>query len=144
MTLGRALNDALDARGGAAGTVEVEAGGRKARVEVTDVDRLGVRVRGVRVEREQARDVAEEAKALPERLRSLPETLGPVEVDPRLGGATLRTLPDEMHDGEFAQADIGPHHVELRRFKAHEAGRDPVDLTLTRPQLRKLVDELDG
>jgi hypothetical protein len=143
-TLGRALDEALDAHGGQPGTVEVETHGRKARVEVTDVDRLGVRVRGVRVDREAARDVAEEARALPERLRAHPEKLDPVEVDPKLGGATLRTTPEEVRDGEFTQIDIGRNDVEMRRFKATEGGRDPVDWTVTRGQLRKLVDELDG
>jgi len=142
VSLGRALDDALDAKGGGPGAVDIEDGGRKARVEVTDVDRLGVRVRGVRVEREAARDVADEAAALPERLRSLPETLVPTEVDPRLGGATLRTTPSEMHDGEFSQVDVRPNDVELRRYKVTEGGREPVDFTMTRPQLRRLLDEL--
>lgn len=144
MTLGRALDEALDARGGATGEIEVEHGGHKARVDVTDVDRLGVSVRGVRVEREASRDVAGEAAALPGRLRSVPETLAPVEVDPVLGGATLRTVPEEIRDREFTQVDVGPRHVELQRYKAQDGGRDPVDFTLTRGQLRRLVDELDG
>lgn len=144
MTLGRAIDDALGAAG-TTGKVEAEAGDARAEVEVSDADRLGVKVRSVKVTRSTARDVGAEAASLPERLRSIPERLQPVEVDPKLGGATLRTRPDDMRKREFFQVDVhGERDVEVRRYKVGAKGRKPVDFTMTRDQLERLVDELDS
>lgn len=143
MTLGHALDGALGKKG-KTGEVVVEQGGAKAVVDVVDADRLGVRVRRVKVTHAEERDVASEAAALPERLRNLPEHVAPVEVDPGLGGAILRTRPEEMREREFYQVDVGKRDVEVRRFRAGDEGREQADFTMTRGQLEKLVDEMDG
>jgi len=144
MTDHDALNDALDALDGA-GTVEVERPGGRAEVDVVDAGRLGVSVRRVKVHRDQAVDVADEARELPERLRALPERVAPVEVDPTLGGARLRTRPDELRGRDFFEVDVAPHDTEVRRTRIDEDGqRHPADFTLTREQLERLIEQTGG
>ena len=142
MTTGRRIDEALDARKDAK-TVTVEGDGARAEIDVVEVDRLGVRVERVRVVR-GPRDVEAEAAALPERLRTLPDRIAPVEVDPRLGGATLRSKPEEMRDRDFFQVDVGREDVEVRRYRAGKDGRTARDWTMTREQLGRLIDELKG
>ena len=77
------LNDKLDALPNGEGTVSIDQDNGSAEVDVADTDRLGVRVRRVRVRREQPVDIQKEADALPDRLRSLPQPVEPVEVSPR-------------------------------------------------------------
>lgn len=143
-----ALDDALDAVDGS-GTAEVQRNGGKAEVEVEDVDRLGVRVRRVRVERDEDWDVRERAEALPERMRSLPEKVEAQEVAPELGGAVLRTDPEAFDGERYFEVEVGKRDAEVRRVRvgAGEAGertRDGDDWTMTREQLGRLLDELDG
>jgi hypothetical protein len=143
MSLGDALIHEL-ARTTSPGTVTAERDGRTAEVDVTDVDRLGVRIREVRVRTGQMTDVVEAAGRLSRQVRSLPERLTPVEADRRLGAATLRTDPDEMRDHEFFTLDLdadGNHR--LRRERAMPgADRVPTDWTTTHRQLGRCVDEL--
>lgn len=143
MTLGKALNDALDAATGP-GTIHAENAGTTVDADVVDVDRLGVRVTRLSVRRDRPFDLLEEAKALPERLRSLPEPLIPVEIDTRLGGAVLRTRPDAIDEGEFFELELhGDRDLELRRLRGGRGqDREAADFTLTRKQLGRLVDEL--
>lgn len=133
------LDDALDALDGP-GTIDVPTERGRAEVDVAEVDRLGVRVRRVKVERE-TRDIAHEARALPDRLRSLPDRVAPSEVAPTLGGAILRTVPEEMR-GRYFEVDVRPGHTEVRRVKVSGGERSADDFVLTREQLEKLVDEL--
>ena len=133
------LDEALDALDGP-GTIDVPTDGGRAEVDVAEVDRLGVRVRRVKVERER-RDIAEEAHALPDRLRALPDRVAPSEVSPELGGAILRTVPEEVRDRYF-EVDVRPGHTEVRRVRVDEGERSSDDFVLTREQLEKLVDEL--
>jgi hypothetical protein len=138
--LAKALNDALDHTTGP-GTAHAELDGARAEVDVVDADRLGVKCSRIKVHRAAPLDVIDAAEELPDRVRALGETLVPVEVDPGLGGAILRSEPE---DNEFYE--LGAHSsgdLELRRFKGgHGVDREPVDFTLTRKQLGRLVDEL--
>ncbi len=136
------LDDALDALGDEPGTVSVDREGSQAEVDVVDADRLGVRVKGVRIRRDRVVDVEQEARALPDRLRSLSEPVEPVEVAPDLGGATLRSKP---HRGEYYEVDVEPRGVDIRRNRVDEHGeRHATDWTMTREQLDRLIDEADG
>ncbi len=138
------LDEALDALQGA-GTVEVDRAAGKAEVDVVDVDRIGVRVRGVRVHRDRAVDVGEEAQRLPERLRSLPDRVAPVEVDATLGGARLRTRPDEMRGRDFFEVDVAPTRTDIHRTRIDDEGeRHDADWTMTRDQLDRLLHETEG
>ncbi|MEZ4321531.1 MAG: hypothetical protein R3F61_28925 [Myxococcota bacterium] len=137
------LNDALDAVDGA-GTAEVPREGGRAEVDVADVDRLGVRVRRVRVERDADWDVSEQARALPERLRALPERVEPSEVSPELGGAILRTAPRDYDGERYFEVNVGPRSAEVRRVKVTNGERADDDFTITREQLGRLIDELEG
>ncbi|MCB9686289.1 MAG: hypothetical protein H6735_14700 [Alphaproteobacteria bacterium] len=136
------LDDALDALPADGGTAEVQRGDHRARVDVVEADRLGVRIRKLEVERDQPVDVAREARELPERLRSLPDRVAPVEIAPSLGGARLRTRPDELRGKEYFEVDVEPTRTTVRRTRATEDGREPTDFTLTREQLERLIDEV--
>lgn len=133
------MNEALDALDGP-GTIDIPTDKGRAEVDVVEADRLGVRVSRVKVERSE-RDVAQEAHALPGRLRSLPDRVEPSEVAPGLGGAILRTVPEEVR-GRYFEVDVRPHHTEVRRVKVTDGERDGDDFVLTREQLEQLVDEL--
>jgi hypothetical protein len=127
------------------GKVRVERGHTQTEVEVVEADRLGVRVRGVDVHRDRPVDVETEARSLPERLRALPERVSPVEVDPTLGGARLRTRPEELRGKEFFEVDVAPSHTSIRRTRVTPEGeRVETDWTLTREQLDRLIDETSG
>jgi hypothetical protein len=146
MSLGRTLAEELG-RATGPGTVVVEHEGRRAEADVLDSDRLGARVAEVRVKRNPGFDVAEEAERLSKRIRSLPERLVPSEVDRGLGGAILRSDPDEMHGGEFFELDVrSTGETRLGRQRAVPGSdREKLDFTLTHGQLGRLVDELgDG
>jgi len=138
------LNDALDALDGS-GTIDVARPGGRAQVDVVDAGRLGVSVRRVKVHRDQPVDVVEEAAALPERLRALPDRIAPVEVDPVLGGARLRTRPDDLRGADYFEVDVQPHDTEIRRTLVGDDGeRASADFTLTREQLERLIDQAGG
>lgn len=144
MGLGRAIDDALEKSGGASGTIGASADGAQAEVDVIETDKLGVRVAGVRVRRAGDHDVEETARELPDRLRALPERVEPVEVSPGLGGAILRTSPDEMQEDEFFEIGVnGPRDIDLKRYKVEGGERRPADWTMTRRQLGRLLDELE-
>lgn len=136
------LDRAIDALPAEGGTVEVDRGAHRAKVEVVDSDRLGVRIRKLEVERDRPVDVAREADALPERVRSLPDRIAPLEVAPSLGGARLRTRPDEFRGKEYFEVDVEPTRTTVRRTRLGEEGREPADFTLTREQLERLIDEV--
>jgi hypothetical protein len=138
----RKLDEGLDALPSTGGTVGVDRSGATAEVDVIDVDRLGVRVRSVRVVRERPVDLESEARALPDRVRSLPDRLEPVDVDAGLGGARLRTRPDEYHRREYFEVEVEPLRTTIHRTRVDEEGnRAPSDWTMTREQLDRLIDE---
>lgn len=142
MTLSRAIAEALDKK--PEGTVTAEHGGAKAHVDVVASGPVGVRVRGVKIERGRDVPVEQAAAELPRQLAGvLPERVEAVEVDPGLGGAVLRTKPEEMREREFVEVEIkGTRHVDIRRYAVGEEGREPRDFALTRDALGRLVDEL--
>ena len=136
------LDDALDALDGESGTVSIDQDGGTAEVDVVEADRLGVRVRGVRVTRKRGVDVAREAKELPDRLRSLPDRVEPSEVAPELGGSRLRSKPRK---GEYFEVDVAPDRTDIRRTRVDDEGeRHETDWTMTRDQLGRIIDEARG
>jgi hypothetical protein len=139
------IDQALDALPAGGGAVTVGREGATATVDAVDADRIGVRVRGVRVDRDAPIDIVEEARALPERLRSLPDRVAPVEVAPDLGGARLRTRPEELRGREWFEVDVEAGGTSIRKVRAEADGRRvPVDWTVTREQLDRLIDEAVG
>lgn len=141
MSLRDALKDALDK--GDTGTVEVEADGHTAEVDVVDVDRIGVQVNGVRVRRRDAYDIEVVGETWPDKLRDLPDRVQPVEVDSRLGGASLRSRPEEMRDDTFVEVEVRGSEASVQRLKKQPGGgREVVDWTTTRDQLGRLLDDL--
>jgi hypothetical protein len=141
----RTLDQALDDLPAGGGTVTVDRDGAEATVEAVDADRLGVRVKRLRVDRDVPVDIEEEAHSLPDRLRSLPDRVVPIEIAPELGGARLRTRPEELRGREWFEVDVDRDGTSIRRVRADEDGsRVPVDWTLTREQLDRLIDETKG
>lgn len=139
------LNDALDRVPTGGGIVRVDRDDTQAEVDVIDADRLGVKVRAVRINRNQPVDIAQEAAALPDRMRSLPDRIEPVEVAPELGGARLRTRPDELRHNEYFEVDVEEKRTSIHKTRMSEDGtRTPADFTLTRDQLDRLIDEASG
>ena len=136
------LDEALDKLDGG-GIVEVEEPGGTTSVDVVEADKLGVRVRSVQVGH-SVRDVEAHAQSLPDRLRAIPARLQPVEVDRTLGGAVLRTRPDQMRRGRFFEVEVRPEQTDVKRFRVDDGERTQEEFTLTRDQLRDLVDEVRG
>ncbi|TNE85121.1 MAG: hypothetical protein EP330_27355 [Deltaproteobacteria bacterium] len=142
MSLADALAEALDKK--SEGTITAEHGGAKAHVDVVTSGPVGVRVRGVKIERGRDVPIETAAEELPGQLAGvLPERIHAVEVDPRLGGAILRTKPDEMRGREFVEVEVsGTRKVDIRRWEASDEGRKPKDWAMTRDALGRLVDDL--
>ena len=144
MTSHSAINDALDTFDEDDGEVQADIKGGQARIDVVAVDRLGVKVREIRVQRNEPFDMVTECETLPDRIRSLPHRVQPVEVDPYLGGGVLRSRPEEMKKPEFYQVDLtGDREIGVRRYRVQADGqRKQTDFTLTREQLGDLIDEI--
>ncbi len=136
--LGEHLNGEIDAPGAAA----AEHGAARATVDVVDADRLGVVVERLRVDAGPG-DIAGRARRLAEGLRPAGERLRAVEVAPELGGATLRSDPEDMHGGRFFQVDVDGEGAEITRHRAVRGEpRVREAFGLTREQLGRVVDDL--
>lgn len=139
------LDEALDALGQDGGTAVVEDGRGRVEVEAAEVDRLGVRLRSVRVTVRSPRAVVAECERLPRDLRDLGEPVEPVEVDPQLEGGVLRTRADALRDREYFEVGVRPDRTEIRRYRVGSDGvRARADWTMTREQLRRLLDGVRG
>lgn len=123
------------------GTVAADDGEVRAEVDVADVDRLGVSVRGVRVRGPVGRDLRDTVERLPDALGVLSEPVTPVEVDPTLGGAVLRSPPKRR---EFYEVRTDGREVSVERHRIGPEGRARVPFTLTREQLGRLVEGVGG
>ena len=141
MTLREALDAEID-RAARGGTVHASEGAADAEIEVVEADRLGVRVRRVTVARALPHDPAQVGERWPRTLRDLPDRVIPIEVDPRLGGATLRSDPDDRADDTFVEVEVRGGSAEVRRYRVCPDGRTPIDWTMTREQLGRLIDAL--
>ena len=139
MSLGRQLDVGL-----APGPVRSEREGATAEVDVEDVDRLGVRVRSLRVTGASPVGIRAHTDRLPDALRVLPDRVVPVEVAPTLGGAVLRSHPAQVRDREYFEVRTDGRAVDVERVRSGDAGREAIGFTLTREQLRRLVDDLEG
>lgn len=139
------LGGRLDRALAGPGIVRVEHEGRVAEVDVVEVDRLGVRVRSVRVDAGPAGVSVQEAAArLPGALRGLPERLVTVEVAPTLGGAVVRTAAEEVRGREFFEARTDGRVTDLERVRVSADGRERVPFTVTREVLGRIVDRVSG
>ena len=137
------VDRALEQLEGGQGVAHVEGEGTSSDIDVVDVDRLGVRIKRVRVHRGEAVDVDREAARLPQRIRSLGDPIEPVEVAPDLGGARLRSRPDR--GGEYFEVDVERRHTDIRRTRVNADGeREESDWTMTREALHRLLGEASG
>jgi hypothetical protein len=130
---------------GPPGTVKAEADGRTVEADVHDCERIGATVGRVRVRQAGPGDVRRQAEALAGGLRGLGERIVPVEVEPDLGGAVLRSDPEDMVDGRFWEAQVGDggREVGIERWKVDGEGQRTTEpVTVTRETLRRVVDGL--
>ena len=129
------------------GPFKVEHAGTTVEGDVTRAGPVGVRLKRLKVCPEADRPIHlhRRASELEARLRPGGERLRTVEVDPQLGGATLRTRPEDMRRRRYFQVDLSPAgDAEVRRFRVDaDSGERHLDgFDLTRDQLEDLVDQL--
>jgi hypothetical protein len=86
--------------------------------------------------------IDEQAHRLPDALRVLPERVRPVEIAPSLGGAVLRSHPDDMVNREYFEVRTNGQEVTVERHRGDADGREQVPFTVTREQLGRMVDDL--
>lgn len=138
-----AIDEALRGHDGGPGEVTVHGpGGAVGSIDLVRANDLGVRARAVRVRHAAPRDVADEADRVARDLRDLPHRLAPVEVDRGLGGAVLRSRPEELRRRELYEVRVTPEQNEVRRLRIEEAGRAEVELELGREQLARVLEGL--
>ena len=109
-----------------------------------DVDRLGATLRGVNIRVPDPADLTRQVERLPDGMRALTDRIVPVEVAPGLGGAVLRSDPRDIVEGEFFDIRTGRGGTEVTRQHRGPNGAEPRSFTLTRGQLRRLVDGIEG
>lgn len=144
MSLHDDLHTQLDAAPPGASTLSAQGPQGRAVVELEDVDRLGARVRRVRVEPTHAASLPDQVAGTVG-LRGLPDRLVAVEVDERLGGAVVRSDPRDMRERRYFEIGLDGAGGSVERFRAlPEGGRASEPFTVTREQLGRLVDELAG
>jgi hypothetical protein len=130
---------------GPPGEIRVEADGYSLEAEVVDCERIGATLDRLRVRGDRPGDVRTQAHAIAERMHGLGERVEPVEVEPSLGGAVLRTKPEDMVEGRFYEINVGEdgRQAEIERFAVGEQGqRERQPFTVTRENLGRVVDGL--
>ncbi|NOY26374.1 MAG: hypothetical protein GXP62_10925 [Oligoflexia bacterium] len=135
------LDQALDAAP-QGGKIAVAGDGWSARIDASRVGPIGVVVNRLRVQGRPG-DIERRAQAIATELRPQGERLDTVEVAPGLGGAVLRTRPEDMRGGRFFQVDLDEGGADLsRQRRKAEGGRQPQPFSLTREELGRVVDTL--
>jgi hypothetical protein len=122
------------------GRVLAERDGWCVEVDVEDLDRLGASVHGIRVRAPHPGSITRQAERFPETMRALPERLVPLEVEPRLGGAVLRSDPEDMRGRDYYEVRTDGREASLGRMRIGPDGRERIPFTVTREQLGRLVD----
>jgi len=153
-SLGRKLVRALKNSAGAGKReVEVEHEGTTAKADVqgagpygSSIDRLKVvgpdRERSDeqkdRAIRRQSRQIADDVTYLPERLQEH-------EVEPGLGGAVLRSRPEEMRNREYGEVEVeGGREIDVSRYRydPQRTRRDRIPQNYSHEILERLTDDL--
>lgn len=124
------------------------------RLDVSQIESLGCQIESVTLSARSLAaasvdDLKDWSGRLAARLTYLLEALGPLEVDEESGQVLMRSIqPQQLPDGreyyELMLAATGADAVSLRRYRSTKgvAGRDVVDMTVTRDVVARLVDDL--
>lgn len=124
------------------GRAELHGPGWTAQLDHGEAGPVGVVVERLRVEG-RVGDLVDRAQVLADTLRPAGERLQPVEVDPALGGAVLRTRPDDMRGGRFFQLEVDRGGAELTRQRRRaEGGRVEEPFPMTREELSRVLEAL--
>ena len=136
------LSEATDDAISQPGSTTVESGGLSAEIDVVESGPIGVIIDRLRV-RGPSGDISKRAHRLADILRPGGTPLSPIEVDPRLGGAILRSPLDRQH--RFFEADVTEDAIELTRQRVEADGsRQPTDFSLTREELGEILDGIES
>ena len=115
--------------------------GLSAEINVVKTGPVGVIIDRLRVTG-PAGDIAERTNTLADTLRPNGTALSPIEIDPRLGGATLRSPLDRQR--RFFEAEVTEDAIQLTRNRVSDDGvREPTDFSLTREALREILDGIE-
>lgn len=132
----KALDAALDALPDGGGEAVVATPEGSVVVDVVEVDRLAARIRGIRAFGPPVDAVAEFERLTQQ--RALPQ-LRPVEVEPRLGGGTLRSDSD---DEGWYELTVRPEGTAIGRYRGGAEGREAETWAITRRELGRWVDAI--
>lgn len=134
------LRRALDASG--PGPVELDVHGVPVELEVRRHGPVGVELDGLRL-RPPARDLEQRSRELCAGFRPRGERLLPIELDPALGGAVLRTRPEDIRRGRYFEVNVETEAVEVRRWRRRpEGGREAQPIPLSHEELGDWLEEL--
>ena len=137
------LDTVLDELGTNADTVVVPTSTGTAEIDVAEADRIGVRIRRVRIEHTDPVDIRDEAERLASDVKALARPLQATEVDPRLGGAVLRTNVAAAPKREFFEVTVTPKQTTVEHHTIDPHGtRTQGTWNSTREQLRKLLKQV--
>ena len=140
--MSKRLSEAADSKIQSPGTISVQSpDGLSAELDVAKSGPVGVILRRLRVTGPPD-DLTRRAADVARTIHPSGATLTPIEVDPRLGGATLRSPVDRQR--RFYEAEVTEDSVELTRCTVGEDGaRAPAEFSLTREGLSEILDGIE-
>jgi hypothetical protein len=141
--LSDALRDRLALPEVGEGRIVVHGEAGKAEVDLSATGPIGAKVHRIRVEARNPGSLQGQARGICERIRGLGERLIPIEVDDRLGGGVLRSVPRDMRGKLYFEVGLDGKGATLERWQAKpDGGRVREAFEVTREQLGRLVDDL--
>jgi len=121
-------------------------------IDFTAVDSMSCAFRELRLNVPTLNDcdldtIKQWAENLSQRITYLLENIGPLEFDPSLNQALIRSAPPEKSDSSIKFYEIllkatGNGTFMLSRYESKATGRDQVEMQITHEQLLKLTDDL--
>ena len=121
-------------------------------IDFTAVDSMScafreLRLNVPRLENCELSTIKQWAENLSERITYLLENIGPLEFDPNLNQALIRSTPPQKSNNsikfyEILLKAVGSGTFSLSRYESKSQGREQVDMQTTHEQLLKLTDDL--
>jgi hypothetical protein len=125
------------------GKLDVEHRDGTVQVDAVQVGPIGVVVDRIAVKPVNVAPIGARSRRLAQSLRPGGDRLVEVEVDEELGGATLRSHPEDMQGGRFFQVEIDADGAQVTRHKVGaDGGRAREPFPLTRDELARTIDQM--